>query len=192
MSRFIRVFALMLALLLAGGALSEDIYYGSWPAEDVYLTQTVKHTCTLIACTMMLRNCACQADMDYGPVTDAAVERKGWTKQYGLSHSFTVEGMEVACSDAIRTAPDKKQYLIDCLRQHPEGVVIYDTGAPHAIWLFGYDAGGDIFWCADTIKSRGGHEMPLVATSIQGRTQQDKVNTIDKIWYVAAARRSAL
>lgn len=186
MLKMIRAAALMLALLLAAPALAADIYYGSWPDEDVYLTQTVKHTCTLVACTMMLRNCACRAnDGRYAELTDASVRHYGWTTQYGLSHSFTVLGMEVACSDEIRRASDKKQYLIDCLKAHPEGVVIYDTGAPHAIWLFGYDAGGDLFWCADTIPSRGGHEMPLIATSIRGATQQDKVNTIDKIWYVA-------
>ena len=184
MRRIAKTLALALACMLCLSALGEDIYYGSWPDEDVYLTQTVKHTCTLIACTMMLRNCACQRDVSYSGVTDAAVRKLGWSS-YGLSHSFVVEGMEVACSDAIRTAPDKKQYLIDALKAHPEGVVIYDTGAPHAIWLFGYDQGGDIFWCADTITSRGGHEMPLVATSIRGKTQLDKVNTIDKIWYVA-------
>lgn len=177
--------ACLLIALLLPGALGEDIYYGSWPEEDVYLTQTVKHTCTLIACTMMLRNCACQRIGAFDDVTEPAVRRVGWSKQYGLSHSFVVDGMEVACSDDIRRAADKKQYLIECLKRHPEGVVIYDTGAPHAIWLFGYDEGGDIFWCADTIKSRGGHEMPLIATSIRGKTQQDKVNTIDKIWYVA-------
>ena len=35
-------------------------YYGSHPAEDVYVTQTIKHTCTLVAATMMIRNYACQ------------------------------------------------------------------------------------------------------------------------------------
>ncbi|MBR1560477.1 MAG: hypothetical protein IJ646_09595 [Clostridia bacterium] len=185
MRKLVKIIALMTALLLTACASGEDIYYGSWPAEDVYLTQTVKHTCTLIACTMMLRNCACQRDVSYAGVTDAAVRSLGWSTEYGLSHSFVVEGMEVACSDEIRRVADKKQYLIDCLKKCPGGVVIYDTGAPHAIWLFGYDQGGDIFWCADTIVSRGGHEMPLVATSIRGETQQDKIDTIDKIWYVA-------
>ena len=62
--------------------------------------------------------------------------------------------------------------------------MIYDTGAPHAIWLFGYDADTDVFWVADTIRSRGGHAIPLQDSIIKGKTQEDKVNTIDKIWYV--------
>ena len=159
-------------------------YYGSHPADDVYVTQTVKHTCTLVAATMMLRNYACQRGTPYSLVTASVVSRYCWTKKYGLSQSFKVGQVEVACSPEIRGCADKKQYLIDQLKMHREGVVIYDTGAPHAIWLFGYDEATDTFWVADTIRSRGGHAIPLADSIIKGATQQDKVNTIDKIWYV--------
>ena len=159
-------------------------YYGSHPAADVYITQTVKHTCTLVAATMMIRNYACQRGTPYWHVTSSAVSRYCWTKKYGLSQSFKVGQVEVACSPEIRTSADKKQYLIDQLKKHREGIVIYDTGAPHAIWLFGYDADTDVFWVADTIRSRGGHAIPLQDSIIKGKTQEDKVNTIDKIWYV--------
>lgn len=159
-------------------------YYGSHPAEDVYVTQTVKHTCTLVAATMMIRNYACQRGTPYAHMTSSVVSRYCWTKRYGLSRSFSVGQVEVACSPEIGKCRDKKQYLIDQLKKHREGVVIYDTGAPHAIWLFGYDAEADIFWCADTIRSRGGHAIPLQDSIIKGETQQDKVNTIDKIWYI--------
>jgi hypothetical protein len=70
------------------------------------------------------------------------------------------------------------------LQYHKEGVVIYDTGAPHAIWLFGYDEDSDTFYCADTITRTGGRAIPLAESIIAGKTQQDKVNTIDKIWYI--------
>lgn len=160
-------------------------YYGSHPADDVYITQTVKHTCTLVAATMMLRNYACQRGTPYQLMTASVVSRYCWTKKYGLSQSFKVGQVEVACSPEIRNREDKKQYLIDQLKKHREGVVIYDTGAPHAIWLFGYDAGTDTFWVADTIRSRGGHAIPLVDSIIKGATQQEKVDTIDKIWYIA-------
>ena len=176
---------LALAVLFFGiSATGEGLYYGSHPAEDVYITQTVKHTCTLVACTMMLRNFSCQRGSPYLQVTDTGVSHFAWSKEYGLSHSFTIGQVEVGCSDEISRAASKKQYLIDCLTAHPEGVVIYDTGAPHAIWLFGYEVDSDTFWCADTIQSRGGHAITLEASSIRGADQQAKVNTIDKIWYV--------
>ena len=59
MNLFRRILALVCAMTLALcalPALGEGMYYGSHPAPDVYMTQTVKHTCTLIAATMMLRN----------------------------------------------------------------------------------------------------------------------------------------
>ena len=40
-------------------------YYGSHPDADVFITQTVKHTCTLVAATMMIRNFACQRGTPY-------------------------------------------------------------------------------------------------------------------------------
>ena len=165
-------------------AVKVNHYYGSRPAEDVYITQTIKHTCTLVAATMMIRNYACQRGTPYWHVTSSAVSRYCWTKKYGLSRSFSVGQVEVACSPEIGKSRDKKQYLIDQLKKHREGVVIYDTGAPHAIWLFGYDEATDTFWCADTIRSRGGHAIPLNDSIIRGATQQEKVDTIDKIWYV--------
>ena len=163
---------------------SRGHYYGSHPADDVYVTQTIKHTCTLVAATMMLRNYACQRGTPYSLMTSSVVSRYCWTKRYGLSQSFRVGQVEVACSPEIRGVSDKKQYLIDQLKKHREGVVIYDTGAPHAIWLFGYDEGTDTFWVADTIRTRGGHAIPLQDSIIKGATQKDKVDTIDKIWYI--------
>ena len=193
MNLFRRILALVCALALALcalPALGEGMYYGSHPAPDVYMTQTVKHTCTLIAATMMLRNYSCQRGSPYLQVTETGVRRFCWTKKYGLSQHFTIGQVEVACSPEIRKSQDKKQYLIDQLKLHREGVVIYDTGAPHAIWLFGYDEDTDTFYCADTITRNGGHAIALEESIIRGATQQDKVNTIDKIWYVVDQSRA--
>ena len=173
---------LLLTLALPMGAHAE--YVGSHPASDVYVTQTVRHTCTLIATTMMLRNYSCQLGSPYEQVTETGVRNFAWINGRGLRQSFSIGQVTVNCSADIRECGDKKSYLIEALRAHPEGVVIYDTGAPHAIWLFGYDDETDIFYCADTITRNGGRAIPLVESIISGKTQEDKVNTIDKIWYV--------
>lgn len=181
-----RLAALLCAvfLMLSAVAGAEGVYYGSHPADDVYLTQSKAHTCTLIAATMMLRNYSCQHGSPYEQVTDTGVGHFAWTKQYGLSQSFDIGQVSVRCSPEIRTIKDKKAYLIMCLQEHSEGIVIYDTGMPHAIWLFGYDEDSDTFYCADTISRNGGHAIVLEESIIRGETQQDKINTIDKIWYV--------
>ena len=176
--------ALALMTALTGPTLAEGMYYGSHPADDIYQTQTIAHTCTLIAATMMLRNYSYQHGSPYEQVTETGVGRFAWTKGWGLQRDFTIGQVSVTQNPDIGNCVDKKAYLINVLTYHPEGVVIYDTGAPHAIWLFGYDEDSDTFYCADTINSKGGHAIPLVESIINGKTQQDKINTIDKIWYI--------
>lgn len=176
------IIALVAMMMLSAAA--EGLYFGSHPEDDVFITQSVPHTCTLVSATMMLRNYSCQRGSPYEQVTDSGVGHYAWTKQWGLSQDFTIGQVQVTCNADIHNAVDKKAYLINVLQYHPEGVVIYDTGAPHAIYLFGYDQDTDTFYCADTISRNGGHAIPLVESIIRGETQQDKVNTIDKIWYV--------
>ena len=175
--------ALLLLALLACPAMGEE-YYGSRPAAGVYITQTQKHTCTLIATTMMLRNYSYRRGTPYEMVTESIIRTFCWNGRWGLSQHFTIGQVEVSSNADIRRSPDKKQYLVEQLKLHPEGIVIYDTGAPHAIYLFGYDAERDIFYCADTINSRGGRPIRLEKSIIRGKTQEDKIRTIDKIWFI--------
>ena len=186
---FRRLLAVACAIMLLGPALFSagaegGMYIGSRPVAAVYVTQTRKHTCTLVAATMMLRNYASLRGAPCGVVDAAALSRFCWTKRWGLAQHFIVGQVEVSSNADIRKAPDKKQYLIEQLKLHPEGIVIYDTGAPHAIYLFGYDPETSIFYCADTVNSRGGRPIRLEQSIIRGETQEDKVNTIDKIWFV--------
>ena len=186
MIKALRSLALALAALLAltGAAAAEGVYYGSHPAEDVFVVQTQRHTCTLIAATMMLRNYSCQLGSPYEQVTETGVRNYAWISGRGLRQTFTIGQVTVDCSAEIDGCGDKKAYLIDMLQAHPEGFVIYDTGAPHAIWLFGYDEDSDTFYCADTITKNGGRAITLEESIISGKTQDDKVKTIDKIWFV--------
>ena len=99
--KFQRIIAGLVVLMLALTPISagaEGMYYGSHPADDVYLTQSVAHTCTLIAATMMLRNYSCQRGSPYEQVTDTGVGHFAWTKQYGLSQSFDIGQVSVRCS----------------------------------------------------------------------------------------------
>ena len=196
---FRRLMAAACAIMLLAPALclaraEGERYIGSRPVAAVYVTQTRKHTCTLVATTMMLRNYASLRGAPCGVVDAAALSKFCWTKRWGLAQHFIVGQVEVSSNADIRKAPDKKQYLIEQLQLHPEGIVIYDTGMPHAIYLFGYDPDSDIFYCADTVNSRGGRPIRLEQSIIRGETQADKIKTIDKIWFVVdkSAQREAL
>lgn len=159
-------------------------YVGSVPDQGVYLVQSQAHTCTLISATMMLRNYAYLKDSIYEHVTESAVRSNGWNN-LGLLWDFNVGSVNVQVSHDIRDVADKKQYLIDCLGQHEEGIVIYDANAPHAIYLFGYDEETDIFYCADTTTKIAGKAIPMVFSILPGESQEEKIATLDRIWYVA-------
>lgn len=75
--------------------------------------------------------------------------------------------------------------MIECLRQHSEGIVIYDANAPHAIWLFGYDDSTDTFYCADTTTDVAGRAIRLEESILRRKTQEEKIETLDRIWYIA-------
>lgn len=176
------VLILILVCLLMPVARGE--YLGSIPDAGIYMTQTKKHTCTLVATTMMLRNYAWRMDSIYEHVTESAVRSCGWNSK-GLKWDFSLGMVNVLCSHEIEEAEDKKAYLIECLRTHGEGIVIYDANAPHAIWLFGYDSDTDTFYCADTTTDVAGKAIPLSESILRGETQEEKIATLDRVWYVA-------
>lgn len=178
--------ALMAVFFMLSAAANAE-YLGSKPPEEIYVVQSKKHTCTLIAATMMLRNYAERNDYSLDDMTESAVRSSAWSSR-GLSWDFTVNSINVQVEHEIKKSGDKKQYLIDALKHHPEGVVIYDANAPHAIWLFGYDVDEDTFFCADTTTDVAGRSILLEQSIIPGKTQEDKIRTIDRIWYVTGAK----
>jgi len=182
-NRYFRAIALLLMICLLPGVACAE-YVGSTPDNGVYLVQSQAHTCTLISATMMLRNYAYMKDNFYEHVTESAVRSNGWNN-LGLLWDFNVGSVNVQVSHDIRTVADKKQYLIDRLTEHKEGIVIYDANAPHAIYLFGYDEETDIFYCADTTTDIAGKAIPLVFSILPGESQEEKIATLDRIWYVA-------
>ena len=181
---FRRMLTAMLTVFFVLSGTGNAEYLGSAPKQEVYVVQSRAHTCTLIATTMMLRNYASRNGFCVDTITESSVRSSAWSS-VGLSWDFTVESINVQVNQEIRHAENKKQYLIDALQRHPEGVVIYDAHAPHAIWLFGYDESNDTFYCADTTTDVAGRAIMLEESIIRGATQEDKIQTIDRIWHVA-------
>ena len=182
-----RLLAAVMAVFFMLSACARAEYIGSEPNDEIYVVQSRKHTCTLIAATMMLRSYASQNDYALEDMNERTVGNKAWSS-VGLSWDFTVNSINVQVVHDIKDAEDKKAYLIHFLKYHPEGVVIYDANAPHAIWLFGYDEETDTFYCADTTTDVAGRAIRLEESIIPGETQEDKLQTIDRIWYVTGTK----
>lgn len=175
--------ALVLALMLIVLAANAATVYGSLPDDGIYVEQSQKHTCTLVAATMMMRNYAFQNGYGYDEITVEAMKRICWSS-YGLAQSFEIEGVKVTHNTEIAGAKDKKAYLIDQLVEHPEGIVIYNSKQPHAVFLFGYRADTDTFFCADTTGQNSLQMIALEETLLKGDGQQGKIDRLTKIWHI--------
>ena len=178
-----RITALLIALMLLTAAAHAATIYGSLPDDGIYVEQEQKHTCTLVAATMMARNYAFQNGYDYEGISIDAMKKVCWSS-YGLAQNFEIGNVSVTQSTEIGSAKDKKEYLIDQLCEHPEGIVIYNSRQPHAVFLFGYRADTDMFFCADTTGKNSLQMIALEDTLLKGDGQQGKIDGLNKIWHI--------
>ena len=174
---------LVLVILMLVHAANAATVYGSLPDDGIYVEQAQKHTCTLVAATMMARNYAFQYGYDYDGITIDTMKKVCWGSN-GLAHNFEIGNASVTQSTEIGSVKDKKEYLIDQLCEHPEGIVIYNSRQPHAVFLFGYRVDTDTFFCADTTGKNSLQMIALEDTLLKGDGQQGKIDGLNKIWYI--------
>ena len=186
MRKWKRCLAGLLSVLCVLPLCANAEYLGAVPDDSVYMVETQRRTCTLIAAAMMVREFAQQHGYELEELAESDFRREAWFD--GLTWDFTINTINVQCVEGIREAEDKTEYLKCVLKYHPEGVVIYDANQPHAIWLNGYDETTGVFYCADTISSRGMKTIPLVDSILRGDTQQAILDSLDRIWYVTGYR----
>lgn len=175
--------ALILALMMLILPAKAATIYGSLPDDGIYLEQTQKHTCTLVAATMLVRNYAFQNGNEYEQITVSDMEKVCWSS-YGLAHNFKISDVAVTQSTELASVEDKKEYLIGKLLEHPEGMVAYNSKQPHAVFLFGYRADTDMFFCADTTGNNSLQMIPLADSLLRGEDQQAKIDGLTKIWHI--------
>jgi len=178
--KLIAAICLMTMLLFSAQAAT---IYGSLPDDGIYVEQSRKHTCTLVAATMLMRNYAFQNGYDYRKISVEEMQKVCWS-DYGLAQRFALGNVRVTHNTDIASASDKKSYLIDQLIAHPEGIVIYNSRQPHAVFLFGYRADTDTFFCADTTGANSMRMITLAETLLKGDGQQGKIEGLTKIWHI--------
>ena len=186
-----RLLALFLTLILAVGlfpaAAAIDIN-----DHEVFLKQSVRGTCTVTSAAMMLRRRAIlDGDADWASTTEASVKRVSWSG--GLAWNFTYNGLSVSVMRKAsgwggNSLDDKKAFLIDLLANHPEGVVGYASGQPHAVLLTDYDAATGTFYCCDPASSYMRGRVPLTGGSIKGGSQDAILERIGQLWYVSGGQ----
>lgn len=144
--------------------------------KTVYQKQKQKGTCTLSATAMMLRRGALyQGSERWKNIKESTLRSTAWSEGGGLKWNFTYEGMRVKRT-ALPGGKDNKAYLKKMLANHPEGVVLYDKTAPHAVLLTDYTDG--VFYCADPAKCVKQGRVPL------SQSYRVKLERASVIWYV--------
>lgn len=157
--------------------------------EDLFLKQNDNKKCTLISSAMMLRNKArLNGDSGWRNITEAALTKIAWGPN-GMIWDVTIRGIKETtqglASNGYNTLEKKKNYFISLLESHPEGIVIYDHGKPHAVFLTDYDGSTDTFYCADPAPGASNGRIPLIDSILPGDNQDEIINSIDQIAYVS-------
>lgn len=180
------VLALVLTMLpaMAISALAETIN-----DDNVFVKQSASGKCTLASAVMMMRRRAIvDGNADWETITESTLSSSAWINGTGLRNGFSYMGMTVTGTRDFVSGSDKKASLIALLDKHPEGVVIYDDGIPHAVLLTDYDADTGTFYCADPANGTASGRIKLSQSwnaQKRGGTQDSVINSISKIWYIS-------
>ena len=131
--------------------------------NEFYAKQQTSSTCTLASAAMMMRRRAYLDGLDnWDSITESGLRRVAWS-YVGLSHDFSMLGIEVqhAYFDKNESVEDQ---LISLLREHPEGIVVYNRSVPHAILVTDYTGG--VFYCADPSTAASSGRIPVSSATI--------------------------
>ncbi len=158
-------------------------------ASDVFLKQPLgSSTCTLYGNAMMLRRAAIiRGDSDWKSITADAISSTARLPGVGVYWYYTYKGLSVSHTRLPLGEDAKKAYLIELLKQHPEGVVLFDEnkitssdnnrgGSTHAILLTDYTDG--VFYYADPNPKIASGRIPMTANSTV------TIAMADRYWYV--------
>lgn len=177
-----RLLALLLALCLMFTAAPLAFAQDLRSMDVFYAKQQTNRTCTLASAAMMMRRRAYLDGLEnWDSITESSLRRVAWS-YVGLSHDFTMLGIEVqhAYFDEGRSVEDQ---LIEMLREHPEGIVVYNRNYPHAILVTDYTGG--TFYCSDPSSAAPAGRIPLSQATIP-------ISSAVSYWFVASdANRSS-
>lgn len=132
--------------------------------------------CTAVAATMMLRRRAIlNRDENWKNITPEAVKSVAWINGLGLRSEFSYGDYAV---NSEKLPADKTGFLIDLLKNHPEGVVVHSNTEWHAMLITDYTDGQ--FYCGEPATNWGFKgRIPVSSSSMK------TVDVCSKYWYIS-------
>lgn len=150
-------------------------------ADNVFLKQKTAETCTACAAAMMLRRAAIlRGDSNWKSITESSVKSVAWAD--GLFWDFTYSKFNVVHGNLTGSASSKKSKLINLLKEHPEGIVLYYSGGSkqHAVLLTHYEDG--VFYCSDPDWGKPDGIIPL------NKSLYVTAENAQYYWYIPSAK----
>lgn len=143
--------------------------------DEVFIKQSRRGTCTLASSAMIMRRAAMlSGNEDWESITESSVGSVAWTEGVGISWVFTYADVTMT-HDYVSSTDELKQLL----KEHPEGIVAYETYTPHAIALTDYDEEEDVFYCSDPSESCPSGRVPVSEAMID-------IEDVSVVWYVTS------
>lgn len=147
--------------------------------QDVVFLKQAKGsvTCTLVSAAMLLRRAAMlDGNVNWSSITESSLRSTAWGAS-GLKWDFTYAGIRIYHGTNLGGSKEK---LIEMLKSHPEGIVIYKSSSPsHAILVTDYTDGQ--FYCADPAPGTPSGRIPISKASI-------KLSDANHYWYVLSPK----
>lgn len=159
-----RLFSILIILALCVGlmaALAAPAQAAEVLPQELYVEQSRSGVCTLASSVMLVRSTLyLYGSSHWTDATESTVGAVAWRYGAGLVYSWTYEtayaSIRVDHTELSGITADALKALLDA---HPEGIVFYCIGCPHAVFLTDYE--GDTFYCADPAPYCSGARIPL-------------------------------
>ena len=154
----------------------------------LFLTQEGSGTCTLCSAAMMIRSTMYIHGNEHWPtVTQEALRTAAWLNGVGLKWNFKYTSESCVVNVGYQGLSGiSVEKLKQILNDHPEGIVLYCSGVPHAVFLMDYE--GDVFYCAETVKGYSGERIALEDSwlgDVYG-SQSRVLANVTSYWYVSS------
>lgn len=129
--------------------------------QELYMEQSRGGICTLVSSAMLLRSALyLNGSEHWSEIDESTAANACWLSGAGLlfDWSFQTDYADISVSQTALCGitADELKALLD---EHPEGIVFYCGGVPHAVLLTDYE--DDVFYCADPAPYCSGSRIPL-------------------------------
>ena len=129
--------------------------------DELYMEQSRGGICTMVSSAMLLRAALyLNGSSHWDEISEDVAASVCWMWGVGLMHDWSFEtdyaSITVEHTDLYGVSVEELKALLDA---HPEGIVFYCGGVPHAVLLTDYE--DDAFYCADPAPYCSGSRIPL-------------------------------